>query len=239
MDRQCPNSRYHRTTHLCPEEFLRLTRHQLLVDCESDADCVPLHQSGARGSLFKIRLSSHGYTFVAKGVETMDDMPLRNEHQMYNQLQSLQGICIPVCLGIIDLIEPYYYNSGAYEHFMLISYGGRPILKELPEPEPDVVEKVIAALGRLHQHQVLHGDAEPRNVLYDERTGGCMIADLMLAELQIRQPLGPISVNGRNRKRTRAPGKFAKDAFTIEAQSLRASLTQQARARMFVNSMRR
>ena len=169
----------------------------------------------------------------------MDNMPLRNEHQMYNQLQSLQGICIPVCLGIIDLIKPYYYNTGAYGHFMLMSYGGRPILKELPEPKPDVVEKVIAALERLHQHQVLHGDAEPRNVLYDKRTGGCLIVDLMLAELQIRQPLGPISVNGRNRKRSWAPGKFAKDVFTIEAQSLRASLTRRARALIFVDSMRR
>jgi hypothetical protein len=63
-------------------------------------------------------------------------------------------------------------------------------------------------------------------VLYDKRTGRCMIVDLMLAELHARQPLGPINVNRRNRKRKWAPGKHEKDVFDAEAQSLRASLTQ-------------
>jgi hypothetical protein len=37
-------------------------------------------------------------------------------------------------------------------------------------------------------------------VLYDKRTGRCMIVDLMLAEFHDRQPLEPINVNGRKRK---------------------------------------
>lgn len=223
MDRQCPNFRDHGSTHICRREFLRLTRHQLLVDCGSDADCVPLYLSGARGSLFKVRLSSYGYTFVAKGVEVMDATHLQHENQIYDHLQDLQGFFIPVCLGTVDLIEPYYYDSGVYEHFMLLSYGGRPILKELAEVKPGVVEEIITALGRLHQHQVLHCDAEPRNVLYDKRTGRCMIVDLMLAELHVRQPLEPINING-HQNRKQAPRKHEKDIFAVEAQSLRAQL---------------
>lgn len=224
MDKQCPNFRNHRGTHICRRELLRLTRHQLLVDCGSDADCAPLHLSGARGSLFKLCLSSHGYTFVAKGVEVIDAKGLQHEKQIYDHLQNIQGTFVPVCLGIIDLVKPYYYDSGVFEQFMLLSYGGRPILKEFEVVKPGVVEKTITALGQLHQHQVLHRDAEPRNVLYDRRTGKCMMVDLMLAELHVRQPLRPINVNSGTRKRKRAARKPGKDNFAVEAKSMRAQL---------------
>jgi serine/threonine protein kinase len=109
---------------------------------------------------------------------------------------------------------------------MFLSYGGRPVLKGLGDINTDVTSEILTALGRLHQHGVLHRDAKPRNVLYDKRTGRCMIVDLMLAELRTRQPLGSMDVNKRNRKRKWTPGKHEKDVFVAEAQSLRASLTQ-------------
>jgi hypothetical protein len=70
----------------------------------------------------------------------------------------------------------------------------------------------------------LYCDAEPRNVLYNEGTGRCMIVDLMLSEFYARQPHGPINVNGRNRKRKWAPRKHGEDVFVAESQFLRASL---------------
>lgn len=226
VDEKCPNSASHGNLHITRREFLRLARDQLAVDRGKDADCVPLYLSGSRGSLFKFRLSSHGYTLVAKGVESMDTKHLRYEDKIYSHLHDLQGKFIPVCLGVVDLLKPYYFDSGVYGDFMFLSYGGRPVLRALGNVNADVTNEILAALGRLHQHGVLHGDAEPRNVLYDERTGRCMIVDLMLAELHVRQPLGPINANKRNGKRKRAPGKTEKDVFAVEAQSLRASLTK-------------
>ncbi|KPA36814.1 serine threonine protein kinase [Fusarium langsethiae] len=226
MDEECPNLANHGNMHINLHEFLRLARDQLAVDRGKDANCVPLYLSGSRGSLFKFCLLSHGYTLVAKGVEAMDTEHLRYENKVYNYLQDLQGKFVPVCLGIINLVKPYYYDSGVYEDFMFLSYGGRPVLKDLGKVNADVANDILAALGRLHQHGVLHHDAEPRNVLYDQRTGRCMIVDLMLAEFHDRKPLGPINVNGRNRKRKWAPRKHEKDVFAVEAQSLRASLTQ-------------
>ncbi|EXL39778.1 hypothetical protein FOCG_17630 [Fusarium oxysporum f. sp. radicis-lycopersici 26381] len=226
MDEKCPNLANHGNMHITLREFLRLAKVQLAVDRGKDANCVPLYLSGSRGSLFKFCLSSHGYTLVAKGVEAMDTEHLRYENKVYNYLQDLQGKFVPVCLGIINLVKPYYYDSGVYEDFMFLSYGGRPVLKDLGKVNADVANEILAALGRLHQHGVLHHDAEPRNVLYDQRTGRCMIVDLMLAEFHDRKPLGPINVNGRNRKRKWAPRKHEKDVFAVEAQSLRASLIQ-------------
>ncbi|VTO85059.1 unnamed protein product [Fusarium graminearum] len=113
----------------------------------------------------------------------------------------LQGMFVPVCLGTVHLTKPYYYDSGVYKDLMFLSYGGRPFLKHSGEVSPGIANEILAALGRLHQHGVLHHDAEPRNVLYDKRAEGYMIVDLMMAEFHDRQPLGPINVNGRNQKR--------------------------------------
>ena len=225
MDKKCPNFSDHGNVHIDRREFLCLARHQLLVDIGSDSDCVPLYLSGSRGSLFKLRLSSHGYTLVAKGVEAIDVEHLRHENEIYDHLRALQGSFIPVCLGIVDLIVPYYYDSGVYEHFMFLSYGGRPVLKELREVNADVVNMISTALSRIHQHQILHCDAEPRNVLYDKRSGRCMIVDLMLAEFHTRRPLEHVNLNGQDGKRKWAAQKPGKDMFTIEMQSLQASLS--------------
>ncbi|KAI9146620.1 Reticulocyte-binding protein [Paramyrothecium foliicola] len=224
MDEKCPNAKQHGDKHINQVDFLRLIREQLAIDREADADCMPLYLSGARGSLFKIRLTSHGYTLVAKGVESMDVGPLNHENEMYGRLGDLQGEYIPVCLGLIDLIEPYYYDCGVYKHFMFLSYAGRPVIRELGTMTANVADHILNALNRLHKRGVLHHDAEPRNVLYDRCTGKCMIVDLMLAEVHERQPLGSINANSHNRKRKREFQKQARDVFATEAQSLLVKL---------------
>ncbi|KAF5247831.1 hypothetical protein FAUST_615 [Fusarium austroamericanum] len=119
----------------------------------------------------------------------------------HHPARDLEGMFVPVCLGNVHLTKPYYYDSGVYEDFMFLSYSGRPFLKHSGEVSPGIANEILAALGRLHQHGVLHHDVEPRNVLYDKRAEGYMIVDLMMAEFHNQQPIGPINVNGRNQKR--------------------------------------
>lgn len=76
--------------HINRREFLHLTRDQLAVDRGKDADYVPLYLSGSRGSLFKLRLSSHGYTLVAKDIEAIDTKHLHHEAKIYDYLRDLQ-----------------------------------------------------------------------------------------------------------------------------------------------------
>ncbi|KAG7427734.1 hypothetical protein Forpi1262_v011041 [Fusarium oxysporum f. sp. raphani] len=224
LDERCPNIADHGEAHIDRRSFVALLRDQLATDRGDDADCTPLGISGSRGSLFKLCLSLRGYTLVTKGVEAMDARYLRHENKMYDHVWSLQGTVVPVCLGIVDLIKPYYFDSGVYVHFLLLSYGGRPVLREMKEVRPNVVDQIIVALKRLHQCRILHHDAEPRNVLYDRSSGGCMLVDLMLAEIHDRQPLGSINCNRQSRKRKSVTGKHVPDAFSVEVQSLRASL---------------
>ncbi|KAK3305098.1 uncharacterized protein B0T15DRAFT_567163 [Chaetomium strumarium] len=123
----------------------------LAKDRGPDADSTLMYLSGSVGSLFKLRLSAYGYTLVAKGVETGHLDRLSYEKDVYNQLQHIQGNYVPVCLGLIHLVLPYYYDGGVFEHFLLTT----------------AIDLATKAYSELHQLQVLHVDVELRNLLYD------------------------------------------------------------------------
>ncbi|KAL7622747.1 hypothetical protein AAE478_006425 [Parahypoxylon ruwenzoriense] len=225
MDQECPNAADHGQAHLDPPEFLRLIRAQLAQDRGPDADAIPLYISGAIGSLFKVCLSAHGYTLVAKGVEQEYLVRLQHEQKIYNQLRSIQGKHVPVCLGMIDLVLPYYYDGGVFEYFMFLSWAGRPLHKvaEGAIGKDTLIGVVAAAFRALHQLQVLHGDAEPRNVLYDVHAGRAMIVDFERAQVvRDRWPLGPTSPNRKRKHGTLQ--KQTRDDFSMEVQSIIASV---------------
>ncbi|CAM6002306.1 unnamed protein product [Sphagnum balticum] len=76
IDRHAPSHRPQRnhlsTVQVASQKmvtFLHLICEQLAKDRGHNADCKPLCISGSRRALFKIRLSSRGYTLVAKGME--------------------------------------------------------------------------------------------------------------------------------------------------------------------------
>lgn len=110
MEKDCANFTDHGGVHIDQIQFARLIREKLAVDRGRDADCIPLHLSGSRGALFKVRLSSHGYTLVAKCVEEMDTALLNHETAIYDGIVEIQGKHVPVCWGTIDLVLPYYYD---------------------------------------------------------------------------------------------------------------------------------
>ncbi|KJZ70625.1 hypothetical protein HIM_09980 [Hirsutella minnesotensis 3608] len=222
MDESCPNADNHGQGHINRLEFLRLIRDQLATDRGRDADCAPIHRSGSRGSLFKVRLSSHGYTLVAKGVESLDLACLQHENEMYDRLRPIQGKYVPVCLGSIDLVRPYYYDSGVYVHFLFLSWAGQPLLHCTDEAVKagidDAVSKIFKAM---HKLRVLHRDAEPRNMLYSPDSGKLMVVDFERAEFRGRQPLRLIVPTVQNRKRKRGRlEKQKKDDFARELESV-------------------
>jgi hypothetical protein len=208
----CPNYSDHCGKRLSIMQFVQLIRAQLARDIEADADCQPLYLSGARGSLFKIRLSSHGYTLVAKGVERLDSNLLRHEENLYNQLINIQGVHVPVCLGIADLIKPYYHDCGIYTSFLLLSWAGQPLARCInAENSEHLQNKAVTAFKAIHQSHVLHHDAEIRNIVYDQQNDKLIVVDFERAEIQDRQVLQPISANYASRKRKRAVCKLEDD----------------------------
>ncbi|KAL9576598.1 MAG: hypothetical protein Q9212_006968 [Teloschistes hypoglaucus] len=130
IDEGCPNAALHprRSSHpnhhLIGARKLRgLITEQLATTL--DKNCINLNINGARGMLFQITLESHGYTFVAKGTIDVFVSDLKHEGKVYNRLRSLQGKCIPVYLGNIDLVSKKWYEYGiCILHMLLMSYGG-------------------------------------------------------------------------------------------------------------------
>ncbi|KXH67263.1 hypothetical protein CSAL01_10527 [Colletotrichum salicis] len=227
MDKACPNIQDNGHQHIKQEQFLQLIRTQLAQDRGRDADAMPLYLSGRIGALFKVRLSSHGYTLVAKSVETVDRGRLQHENDVYNRLQPVQGIYTPVCLGRVDLVLPYYYDSGIFEHFLFLSWAGLPLFETIQQTtKANIINKVTTAYKEIHKLHILHKDAEPHNIVYDKGSGKVMIVDFERAEFCGRQPLGSLSPNARNQRRWRRTQKQGKDDFATERESVIQSIVR-------------
>jgi predicted Ser/Thr protein kinase len=79
------------------------------------------------------------------------------EHRVYQQLQVLQGSCVPRVLGH-GLIA--FYN----EYFLALELLHGTPLARLPQPlEPAVWDGAVAALRQVHALGVLHGDVRLEN----------------------------------------------------------------------------
>jgi hypothetical protein len=70
---------------------------------ERDANCKPLCIKGSRGALVKIRLSSHGYTLVAKAMKQADRQHQLQDAKVSSEHHSIQGRCTPVYLHKVHL----------------------------------------------------------------------------------------------------------------------------------------
>lgn len=201
IDENCPNYSDHSSTHLRVEHFLALVRQQLEIDDGKDADCEPLYLCGSRGALFKVRLSSYGYTFVTKGVEEANTKRLQHELGVYHHLRSLQGTYIPVCLGIVQLKVPYYFNGWEISHMLCMSSAGVPLFEVINNTNKSRLFRMAEqGLREIHAKDVFHGDTELRNLTYNSHYDQLMWVDLERAKVRTREPLSLISPN-RKRKR--------------------------------------
>ncbi|RFU31113.1 hypothetical protein B7463_g5223, partial [Scytalidium lignicola] len=211
LDSSCPNVADHRGNwhennkhRLNCKTFLILLHKQLQLN--RDDDCYPLGRQGARSALFKLTLTSHGYTVAAKGTVAAFVKDLQHERQVYQHLMAIQGICVPVCLGTLDLARPYYYDIGVLiVHMMILSWAGQSlddgkILNRIDRKMLDVM--VTRSIEDIHRAGVLHKDARSANMLWNQETGRVMLIDFERSEILtgFRQALAKSSPN-RKRKR--------------------------------------
>lgn len=204
IDENCPNARLHPRsskgnpdTHaLTAPKLCNLLRGQLARTL--DKDCTDLRLQGARGMLFQLTLSSHGYTFVGKGTIDLYLPDLKHEYRMYQRLRQLQGKLIPVCLGSIDLGVPWYDLNVRIVHMLLLSYGGEAISRSCMVEHDEQVrqfELVIAARG------VKHEDTRCLNMLWNKELERLMFIDFERSTVDIgTRALQDITPN-RKRKR--------------------------------------
>lgn len=187
LDEDCPNFGTHRKRDkyhcLDSSTFRELMRKQLSDSLVTD--CHALDKQGSRGALFKVRLTSHGYTVAAKCTIWAYISDLLHEAEVYKQLKEIQGIYIPVCLGNIDLPDVLAYSSVHFVHMMFLSWGGQCIELQ-PElfEEPHIMDQAVEAMRAIHQLGVLHCDTAPRNILWSEDVNHVMFIDFEQSKIK-------------------------------------------------------
>jgi len=189
LDEACPNvssHRVHRTSNFHSLEQKSLAqhiRHQLKENL--DSGCEPLGKQGARGALFKLTLDSHGYTFVAKGTVEAFIQRLKHEGRVYRHLDEVQGQLIPVYLGNISLINPYFLDFGVrIVHMLLMSWAGEQAQKDLmSRMSLDIKAETNQAVIKLRDCGVEHGDVRPPNVLWNPEIRNVVLVDFERSEI--------------------------------------------------------
>ena len=182
LDELCPNVSQHRrkgchhTVSL--QQFTARVKAQL--NRTLDRDCEPLGQQGARGALFRIRLASHGYVFVAKGTIRAFVPDLLHEGKVYQQLQHLQGHAVPVHLGNIDLAKRYRLDVGVHiVHMLLMSWGGETVGvdDETAHDRPGFSEKLRCTVAGVARAGIDQADLRMPNVLWNRELDCPMLID--------------------------------------------------------------
>ncbi|KAL9102056.1 MAG: hypothetical protein Q9163_002764 [Psora crenata] len=231
LDSMCPNVQDHGETRhqINKRTFLSLLRKQLSTDLDTDVEPTGIH--GARGALFKVSLTSHGYTLAAK-CTTIDFVAnLRHEATIYKRLSSIQGIHIPVYLGNLDLVHPYsYLGFATIVHMMFLSFGGTPFYPSVTaDNQVQMMERLERSIQAIHQLGVQHRDMAPRNILWHTELSQVMIIDFERAEvLERRVALGTISPNRRGKRSTK-PGEsspWPKGGYSKCGQELREAMNE-------------
>ncbi|KAG5296012.1 hypothetical protein I7I50_08965 [Histoplasma capsulatum G186AR] len=217
FDPSCPNYQDHQKGQINVQEFCSHMQTQLATGRGPDADCCPFYKARSCGALFKLRLSSHGYTLVAKVVEYENRHKLEHEMLVYNRLQDLQGEHVPVCLGVVQLESeyPYYYDGGIYTHMLFLSWAGEPVQESTNSNHAeDILSLVSHALQSIHSKGVLHSDAELRNILWNSTCKRPMIVDFERAT--IRHTLSDVPGNTTRKRRRVDETGFRKEIECIE-----------------------
>lgn len=146
LDKQCPNfTRHcvrgtgHDSSHPMDYElFTFLIQKQLEIDQTLFCQQPTVSSRGHHAEFFKITLAGFGVTFCAKGVALSDQHRLMNEYIMYQRMKNIQGVCVPVCLGLFALQFPFgSQNISGLEitHVLLMSNAGVSVEENVSRAE--------------------------------------------------------------------------------------------------------
>jgi len=218
LDEACPNVNAHRVhgagnKHTLGRKSLaKLILRQLAED--PDNGCEPLGKQGARGALFRLTLEWYGYTFVAKGTVTAFKAKLKHEGLVYEHLHKVQGELIPVYLGYISLLRPYFLDLEVrIVHMLLMSWAGEQARKDLMlTMGRDLAAETSGAVTKILDCGVEHRDVRPPNVLWNAEIRNVVLVDFerseILKQVEVLQETSP----NRKRKHLHLPQKRVQDA---------------------------
>lgn len=195
----CPNQAFHDDQGFATKLFTQLLAAQLSSTDSNDSGLTLLGKSGRSGVLYKVHLRQTGHCLVAKSYKNEDLKWLQNELSVYDRLQDLQGIHIPVCCGAFHFQQPVKEAGGRFiQHLLLLSWAGEGLSSgnvdygATQAMEAQVRPQLMSALRQIHEFQVVHGDTERRNFLFDQSAQRFILVDFERSRLYSgRSPCNP------------------------------------------------
>ena len=107
----------------------------------------------------------YGYTFIGKGTTDRRWDVVRQEVEVYQVLQPVQGSAVPVFLGSVDLSQIYFYGPARITHFLLLSWCGHELdLMSCEQEQWDAYQRTVQRIRCLGVH---HGKLHWSNVLWN------------------------------------------------------------------------
>ncbi|KAL2028541.1 hypothetical protein VTO58DRAFT_109571 [Aureobasidium pullulans] len=189
----CPNHTAHGDQSLSHDQFLGLLESQLQGN--ETVGLTSLGMSGRSGVLYMVRILMTGHCLVAKGYRHEDVGWLQNELAVYERLQALQGKFIPVCCGVVHLPKAYNTTeSRAVQHLLLLSWAGETLnargsgINQFGIDLSALETQLLSGLEQVHEKQVVHGDAERRNMIFDRGSQRLMMVDFERSRLYDNRP---------------------------------------------------
>lgn len=160
----------------------------------------------------KATLLSRGYTVIIKATTVEKQHRLQAEVDNYHRLGSLQGQCIPVCLGVFKPRIAYWYHGELMAQMMVLSWSGMRLQNVINDRNSSFFhQEREKALAVLRSCGVIHGDSEWRNMLWNDLSGRLIVIDLEdVRWLKRRRTLQPTSGNSRSAHRLRTEEKQGK-----------------------------
>jgi hypothetical protein len=148
-----------------------------------------------------LTLESYGYTFVAKGTVTAFEAKLKHEGLVYRHLDEVQGELIPVYLGNISLVRPYFLDFRVrIVHILLMSWAGEQARKDpMTTMGRDLDVEKNAAVTKILSCGVEHRDVRPPNVLWNPEIRNVVLVDFERSE--ILKQVSVLQETSPNRKR--------------------------------------
>jgi hypothetical protein len=148
-----------------------------------------------------LTLEWYGYTFVGKGTVTAFEAKLKHEGLVYQHLDKVQGELIPVYLGNISLVCPYFLDFGVrIVHMLLMSWAGEQARKDLMiTMGRDLAAETSGAVTKMLDCGVEHYDVRPPNVLWNPEIRNVVLVDFERSEILKQVPV--LQETSPNRKR--------------------------------------
>lgn len=185
-DITCPNYAEHQyDVSLTDERLCRELRAQLTMSAN---DAPPQFSCGyqflnlmsGHTQIIKLRLCSSGHVLLAKAFMPSDLRTMYREARFYAHLRHLQGRCVPVCMGTVELPleNAITYDGFRFTGLLLLAWagigpdqwryvgGGLGYGGEADHAFTQTLkDETRKALAKIHQAGVLHRDVALRNVL--------------------------------------------------------------------------